>query len=278
MYKEGLIVVGLKNQFFLNYFLWFKHFLKDSSRSCLAAMTFGAQALRLLNGCMWIEGRLDMSWKENGGMLVSKPLKGEEWSGSPNHFWSQAGNLSGRRVVCVSRKPSLRGHFVTWTSFKLRVKVRLGQRNKIAMFNIKITRFRVEISISSLYLIPHNIVLIAFPPSPPLRVYQPNWPFFWKSRAYTVFDLGSLLHSFQLQIWFSCRLCSTHEALKPPWPPAVCWLLSFLSCDPLPQLYCYSHPGSGVGENFQGKNQIGEGYLHALLATGDALLMRNASI
>ena len=58
------------------------------------------------------------------------------------------------------------------------------------MFNIKITRFRMEISISSLYLIPHNIVLIAFPPSPPLRVYQPNWPFFWKSRAYTVFDLG----------------------------------------------------------------------------------------
>ena len=167
MYKEGLIVVGLKNQFFLNYFLWFKHFLKDSSRSCLAAMTFGAQALRLLYGCMWIEGRLDMSWKENGGMLVSKPLKGEEWSGSPNHFWSQAGNLSGRRVVCVSRKPSLRGHFVTWTSFKLRVKVRLGQRNKITMFNIKITRFRMEISISSLYLIPHNIVLIAFSPFPP---------------------------------------------------------------------------------------------------------------
>ena len=169
-------------------------------------MTFGAQALRLLNGCMWIEGRLDMSWKENGGMLVSKPLKGEEWSGSPNHFWSQAGNLSGRRVVCVSRKPSLRGHFVTWTSFKLRVKVRLGQRNKIAMFNIKITRFRVEISISSLYLIPHNIVLIAFSPFPPSACLSTKLALFLEESG---------IHS----IWFG-HPCSTHSSSKYDFPAA----------------------------------------------------------
>ena len=49
-YKGGLIVVGLKNLFKL--FPLIQTLSQDSSRSCLASMTFGAQALRLLYGCM----------------------------------------------------------------------------------------------------------------------------------------------------------------------------------------------------------------------------------
>ena len=51
----------------------------------------------------------------------------------------------------------------------------------------------MEISISSLHhltLGETDIALIAFSSYSPLRVYQPNWLFFWKSQAYTVFDLG----------------------------------------------------------------------------------------
>ena len=50
----------------------------------------------------------------------------------------------------------------------------------------------MDISIFSLHLITlgeNDIVLIAFSSYSPLRVSQPNWPFFWKSQAYTVFDL-----------------------------------------------------------------------------------------